>query len=120
MTAPAPGREELLAQNRKDAREFCVAAFGPFVLDVSQYVEIITKVMEHATDRALAANPSPAPDAMNEQRAEEDARLVANVREATIEECALVAAKWASRIGCHASEIATAIRALSTTGEPKR
>jgi len=36
------------------------------------------------------------------------------VREATIEECAKVAEMWASRIGCHASEIATNIRALST------
>lgn len=37
----------------------------------------------------------------------------AGERETTIEECARAAEQWASRIGCHASEIATDIRALS-------
>lgn len=36
----------------------------------------------------LAANPASDPDAMNERRAADDTRLAANVREATIEECA--------------------------------
>jgi len=42
------------------------------------------------------------------------ARLAAlPAREPTIEECAAIVEKWASRIGCHASEIATDVRALS-------
>lgn len=39
--------------NHKDAKEFCKGAFGPFVTDVSQYVDIVAELMQHATDRAL-------------------------------------------------------------------
>lgn len=46
-----------------------------------------------------------------------DARLASNVREATIEECAKLAEQGLTRFS--PLEIARAIRALSTTGEPK-
>jgi hypothetical protein len=54
-----PPRERLADQNHKDATEFCKGAFGPFVTDVSQYVEIISKLMQHATDHALALRAVP-------------------------------------------------------------
>lgn len=47
-------RETLTDANWKDAAEFCKGAFGPFVLDVSDYTKIVAELMQHATDRALA------------------------------------------------------------------
>lgn len=60
------------------------------------------------------------PDAMNERRAAEDARLAANVREATIEECAKVSENHTGGLYVVRVNIARDIRALSATGEPKR
>lgn len=81
----------------------------------------------------LAATPAD-PDAMNEKRAAEDAKLASNVREATIEECAKAVEvrikgtdglpggnDWGhyAPYNCEVLACAAAIRALSTPGAPK-
>lgn len=78
----------------------------------------------------LAANPSSDPDAMNERRVEEDARLAANVREAVehieMAQSRLRAAMMGDEpckpcIDLAASYLQEATKAFgSTTGEPKR
>lgn len=73
MTAVTPSRAELLALADR--------------LDASLLGNAVRADVQTASDfiRRLAANPSD-PDAMNKKRAEDDAKLAANVRAATIAE----------------------------------
>lgn len=48
-----PSHEAGTQDNRSIAEEFCKGAFGPFVSDVSQYVEIVAELLDHASERAL-------------------------------------------------------------------
>lgn len=54
---PVSAQEGVREANLKDAEEFCKGAFGPFVSDVSQYVEIVAEFLDRVTTRTLTAFP---------------------------------------------------------------